>query len=141
MPIQNRDLEAGTRLVGSYRKERYVCTVEEGEDGKLVYVLEDSRRFRSPSSAASAIMNGKAVNGWLFWSLEGEAQKAEPSEETPKKANGKGKILSRTPNQKGLAEGQTRWFCNACMGSFVGEGAEAPEACPKGHRESDLVEA
>ncbi len=70
MPILNRSLEVGTRLVGSYRKERYVCTVEQEEDGKLVYVLEDGRRSKSPSSAASALMDGKAVNGWRFWSLE-----------------------------------------------------------------------
>ena len=61
-------------------------------------------------------MGGKVANGWRFWSLDGEAPAAEPAAEKPKakQANGKnGKLISRTPNQKGLAEGQTRWFCNA----------------------------
>jgi len=84
--------------------------------GFPAFVLEDGRRFKSPSSAASAVMGGKVANGWRFWALEGEAPAAEPAAEKPKakQANGKnGKLISRTPNQKGLAEGQTRWFCNA----------------------------
>jgi len=122
---------------------RYVCTVEreKGEDGKLAFVLGDGRRFKSPSSAASAVMGGSAANGWRFWSLEGEAP-AEPAAEKPKakKANGNGaksKLISRTPNQKGMPEGQVRWFCNGCMASFLVEGEAEPEACPQGHRADD----
>ena len=36
-----------------------------------------------------------------------------------------------------MAEGTTRWFCSACMAAFTIEGTEAPEACPKGHRNDD----
>ena len=39
-----------------------------------LFVLEDGRKFKSASSAASAVMGGKAVNGWRFWSVQG----AEP---------------------------------------------------------------
>ena len=142
MVITNRDLPEGTRLVANYKKQAYVCTVEKGEDGKLAYVLEDGRRFKSPSSAASAVMGGSAANGWRFWSLEGEAPAAKPAAEKPKvkKANGNGtksKLISRTPNQKGVPEGQVRWFCNGCMASFVVEGPDEPEACPQGHRADD----
>ncbi len=140
MAITNRDLPQGTRLVANYKKTRYICVVEKDAEGKASYVLEDGRRFKSPSSAASAVMGGSAANGWRFWSLEGEAPAAEPAAEKPKakKANGKnGKVISKTPNQKGVPEGQVRWFCNGCMASFLVEGADEPEACPQGHRADD----
>ena len=164
MAITNRDLPEGTRLAANYKKQAYVCVVEKGEEGKPAFVLEDGRRFKSPSSAASAVMGGSAANGWRFWSLEGEAPAAEPAAEKekakgksvgersfaearrqdeaakPKKANGNGtrsKLISRTPNQKGVPEGEARWFCNGCMASFVVEGDAEPEACPQGHRADD----
>ena len=38
--------------------------VEKAEEGgKLAFVLEDGKRYKSASSAASALMGGKAVNG------------------------------------------------------------------------------
>ena len=84
MAITNRDLPEGTRLVASYKKQTFVCVVEKGEEGKLAFVLEDGRRFKSPSSAASAVMGGSAANGWRFWSLEGEALATEPAAEKAK---------------------------------------------------------
>jgi len=140
MAITNRDLPEGTRLAANYKKQTFVCTVEKDEEGKLAFVLGDGRRFKSPSSAASAVMGGSAANGWRFWSLEGEAPATEPAAEKPKakKGNGKnGKLISRTPNQKGVPEGQVRWFCNGCMASFLVEGEAEPEACPQGHRADD----
>jgi hypothetical protein len=111
-------------------------------------VLEDGKRFTSPSAAGSAVMGGTACNGWRFWAVEGEApatkeHKAEaaPNREPKGKAGGIGekqmKLIARTPNQRGLAEGQTRYFCNACMKSFLVEGEAEPEACPEGHRAND----
>ena len=141
MVITNRDLPEGTRLAANYKKQAYVCAVEKDAEGKLAFVLEDGQRFKSPSSAASAVMGGSAANGWRFWSLEGEAPQTEakPAAERPaKKANSKnGKVISRTPNQKGTPEGQTRFFCNGCMASFLVEGEAEPEACPQGHRADD----
>ena len=55
MPIQNRKLEVGTRLVGTYKKEEYACTVEEDGAGKLVYVLADGRRFQSPFASPPGV--------------------------------------------------------------------------------------
>ena len=76
MAIENRDLPVGTRLEATYKKVRYVCTVEAGDDGKLAFVLEDGKRFTSPSSAATAIIKG-AANGWRFWSVEGATPAAD----------------------------------------------------------------
>ena len=140
MPIENRSLLAGTRLVANYKKQTHVCTIEADEEGKTAFVLPDGRRFKSPSSAASAIMGGKAVNGWRFWSLEGEGAepKAQATTDKPEKKNGAGsKLISRTPNQKGVTEGQVRYFCNGCMASFTAPTGQEPTECPAGHRIDD----
>ena len=64
--------------MANYKKQRYVCVVEADEEGKLAFVLEDGKRFKSPSSAASAVMGGSAANGWRFWALESEQTAAAP---------------------------------------------------------------
>lgn len=48
---------------------------EAGEEGKVMYRLEDGREFKSPSAAGTAI-TGKACNGWAFWSV-GAAEVSE----------------------------------------------------------------
>jgi hypothetical protein len=148
MAIENRNLEAGTRLVANYKKQHYVCTVEEaeGHDG-LVYVLEDASRHKSPLAAAMKVMGGKAVNGWRFWTLEGNEKpaaadidellkSAEKPAKGPKARKAK-KLIYRSPNQQRVAEGKTRWFCTACMKSFVQDGDAEPQVCPEGHRIDD----
>ena len=132
MSIENRKLEPGTRLSARYKKQVYTTEVVETPEG-LRFRLEDGREYKSPSAAGKAVVGG-ACNGWRFWSLEGE----EPAtrEEKPQAAEGNGKehkLISRVPNQKGVPEGQTRYFCNACMKSFFTEGT--PERCPEGHAE------
>ena len=129
MAIQNRNLEVGTVVVGTYKKERYECRIGE-EDGRLSFVLGDGRRFKSASAAASAVMGGKAVNGWLFWSLDGTQAAEEPR--SPK-ASSRGKLIRRLPNQRGTEERKARYWCNACMKSFIGEADELPAKCPAGH--------
>ncbi len=86
MPLENRNLEAGTRLAARYKGTTYTCEVVQTEEG-LRYRLEDGKDFKSPSSAASAVMGGMAANGWRFWSLAEElAEKAAaPKKESPKK--------------------------------------------------------
>ncbi len=93
MAIQNRELTPGMVLSGTYKKACYRCQVE-AEDERLVFVLGDGLRFKSVSAAASAIMEGKAVNGWLFWSLD-EAQPKEPVE--PRKPKGFRRVAGETP--------------------------------------------
>ena len=39
MPIENRELTAGTRLVARYKKQEHTATVVEGEEGGLRYRL------------------------------------------------------------------------------------------------------
>jgi len=82
MAIENRDLEAGTKLVAKYKKEDYRAEVVAGEEGKVKYRLADGKEFKSLSSAGTAITT-KACNGWNFWSVVTEAEK--PSEEEPSK--------------------------------------------------------
>ena len=136
MAIEDRNLTVGTRLVASYRKQAHACMVEKAEEGDgKVFVLEDGRKFKSASAAASAVMGGKAVNGWRFWSVQGTKPKAKEGGEKPETQASKSKrLVYRVPNQKGIAEGQSRWFCRACMKGFVIGGDRQPEACPAGHR-------
>ncbi len=135
MPIQNRSLSPGTLLVATYKKERYECLVEE-KDGKAVFILPDGRRLKSASAAASAVMGGKAANGWLFWSLaeEPEGKKLLQTPAAPSK------LIRRQPNQQGLEAGKTRYWCNGCMKSFIAEAGELPEKCPAGHAEEREVQ-
>ena len=138
MAIEDRNLTVGTRLVANYRKQAHACMVEKADDGEGVrFALEDGRKFKSASSAASAVMSGKAVNGWRFWSVQGAEPKDKEGGEKPETQTSKSKrLVYRVPNQKGIAEGQSRWFCRACMKGFVVEdGGGQPEACPDGHRE------
>jgi len=158
--IKNRELPAGTRLVATYKKQAYVCTVEEGEDGKKAYVLEGGRRYTSPSAAASAIMGGIAANGWRWWSVEGsepasasapvEAAKAAKRDKAPAKKkgtktgggtkktgrrrNGNHPLLHPTASQEGVAEGRVAWFCDACADVFTMPAGVEPRQCPAGHR-------
>jgi hypothetical protein len=144
MAIEDRNLPVGTRIWANYKKARYVCTVEAGEEeGGLAFVLEDGSRHKSPSAAGSKVMGGKAVNGWRFWTVEGDAPAAPAPEAKPeRKARGSrknkpSKTITKMADQTGAAEGQTRFFCSACMDAFAVEGTEEPEACPKGHRNDD----
>jgi hypothetical protein len=78
MPIENRELAAGTRLVARYKKQDRSCEVVETAGG-LRYRLDDGTEHRSPSSAGKAVTGG-ACNGWVFWSIEG----TEPPKRQPK---------------------------------------------------------
>jgi hypothetical protein len=77
MPIENRNLEPGTRLVALYKKEDRTCEVVETADG-LRYRLDDGTEHKSPSSAGKAATGG-ACNGWVFWSVAGTEKPKRPS--------------------------------------------------------------
>jgi hypothetical protein len=89
MPIENRNLEAGTRLVARHKGKEHTCEVVETKDG-LRYRVDDPEYkdffFNSPSSAGRAVTGGVAVNGWKFWSLEGTLKERAPKSEKPAKA-------------------------------------------------------
>src|SRR5208283_525281 len=150
MPIENRNLTKGTKLTGRYHKQTYSCEVVEDAEGKLRYHLEDGREFKSPSAAGMAI-TGHACDGWKFWSLQTEevaedkSQTVSPAETAIADASQKTKpepIKDATktdpkktgvflvPNQKGVPEGQIRWFCRDCGKSFIASAVEVPGICP-----------
>ena len=105
MAIEDRNLTVGTRLVANYRKQANACMVEKADEGEGVrFVPEDGRKFKSASSAASAVMGGKAVNGWRFWSVQGTKPQAQEGREKPETQASKSKrLIYRVPNQKGIA--------------------------------------
>ena len=74
MPIENRNLEPGTKLIATYKKETHHALVVAGEDGKVRYQLVpyDGKEYKSPSSLGTAV-TGKSCNGWTFWSVDTSA--------------------------------------------------------------------
>lgn len=141
MPIENRNMTPGTKLFAKYKKTEYKAEVIAGEEGKVLYKLEDGQTFKSPSAAGSAIMGGKACNGWRFWSVEESYDWAneEPSdepvkpEESQSETESKPSTFRKVPNQRGVTEGNVRLYCNGCKSSFEAPVGEQPEACPQGH--------
>jgi len=114
MPIENRNLEPGTRLAARYKGATHTCEVVQTEEG-IRYRLEDGREFKSPSSAASSVMGGMAANGWRSWSL---AEEVTEKTRTAKKERKSGK--------NGLVE---RWRCLHCMHIYKTEKSAASCRC------------
>jgi hypothetical protein len=143
MALENRNLEAGTRLVARYKGQTDSAEVVQTEEG-LRYRLEDGREFKSPSAAGSAVMGGVACNGWRFWSLAGEGKAAAPKKERKapapkaapkaKKPAPKTQGFQRLPNGEGAAEATAKFFCDACMAAFEAPVDSEPATCPKGHQ-------
>ena len=131
MAIENRNLEAGTKLIARYKKQEYRAEVIAGEGDKIMYRLNDGRQFKSPSAAGTAI-TGEACNGWAFWSVEPDSSHTEPDgAETLEQASAT--VFRRVPNQKGVEEGEVRLYCDACQKSFNVRADQQPENCPQGH--------
>ena len=78
MAIENRDLPIETRLVATYKKQHYEVVVEEGPTYRIDVAAQralEGKTFKSPSSAAMAIIGG-AANGWRFTPFCGCARRA-----------------------------------------------------------------
>jgi hypothetical protein len=154
MPITNRTLTPGLVLTARYKKVDYTCTVEQGEGDTLVFVLADGSRHTSLSAAGTAIMGGTiACNGWRFFSRPDEtsekapkatkpAADAKPARQAkaPRKPEAKAKaktggtrVIRKLPNQQGVPADQVRYFCSACMDSFLAPAEAALGPCPQGH--------
>ncbi len=137
MPINDRNLKGGEKLVARYKGQEHTVLVLADDKGGLGFELDGDTIHKSLSAAGSAVMGGVACNGWRFWSPEGELKQAAPKE--PKaKANGKARTatvrnLKKISNQKGVPPGQIKWHCSSCQKSFLALAATAPEACPEGH--------
>jgi hypothetical protein len=128
MPISDRNLKPGTKLVARYKKEEHTAEVVKTEEG-LRYRLADDREFKSPSSAGSAITGG-ACNGWRFWSIAG-SEEAKPKKAPKRKAT--------NPGFERLEDG--RYWCNACADGFEAPKGVDPKGCPKGHQPGEKPEA
>ena len=134
MAVDKQEFTAGTRLTGRYKKATYMVEVVETGEGKRIR-LEDGREYKSLSAAGSAIMGGKAVNGWRFWSLESEGA-AQAGQEQTERPNGKERkppALRPMSSQEGVPNGQTRWWCEACCDAFLAPASITPVGCPQGH--------
>ncbi len=100
MPIENRELAAGTRLVARYKKTERTCEVVQTDNG-LRYKLDDGTEHKSPSSAGKAAMGGVACNGWRFWSIQGtETPKREPKATANKLAKAEKEPAAKKPVAK-----------------------------------------
>lgn len=140
MPIEDRNLAAGTTLVATYKKERYTAQVIEAEEGDgVAFKLDiDGSVHKSPSAAASKVMDGASANGWRFWSIEGqEPQKKERPAKAEKKTSAKrtpSKNIRKIRKQDRSDEGLVGYFCSACQkGWYVDVQDGVPTECPEGH--------
>ena len=144
MAIEDRNLGEGTVLVAKYKGKEHRVLVLADADGKLGFELDGKTIFKSLSSAGKDVMGGVACNGWRFWTPEGEVKAAEPKPEKPAKAKATKartvQLIKKVPNQKGVVEGSTKWFCSGCMKGFVAEGTTVPEACPEGHPKEETAD-
>lgn len=154
MPINDRNLEAGTKLTAKYKGQEHTVLVLADEEGGLGFELDNGTIFKSLSAAGSAVMNGVACNGWRFWTSVAE-RAGSPGEAAPgptrsatvpkPKKNGQRsvavKTIRRVPNQHSVPPGSTKWFCSGCMKSFLHESALGePAACPEGHAREQIDE-
>jgi hypothetical protein len=126
MPIEDRQLAAGTRLVARYKKADRTCEVVETAEG-LRYRLDDGTEHRSPSSAGKAAMDGVACNGWRFWSIAGtEKPKREPKAKAEKPAKAKAapkksaraKSAKRGKAMRAASTGES-YGCGVCPETFL----------------------
>ena len=159
MAIENRNLEVGTTLIATYKKQSYHGLVIAGDDREIRYQLEpyDGKEFKSASALGTAI-TGKSCNGWSFWSVDtgettvtetatptevgtpaNEAKDPEEPTYTPLEEDSSeppSAKFHRVPNQKGVDEGQVRLHCYTCKNSFIVPQEKNPETCPAGHQPS-----
>ena len=143
MALDNRNLAAGTKLVATYKKAQHGCEVIATDNG-IAFQLADGKTYMSPSSAGKAITGRVSCDGWKFWSLaDGEMPTAADAPATPERkakapkpsvvATKMVKLIKKLPNQKGVEEGSTRFFCSGFMKAFVTQSTLMPETCPEGH--------
>ena len=137
MALENRDLKAGQKLVARYKGQEHTVLVLGDDKAGLGFELDGKTIYKSLSTAGNAVTGG-SVNGWRFWSQEGDlkakrATEAKPAGRKSVTPGARVKQIRRVPNQKGVADGQIKWHCSACMASFLHDGTADPDACPQGH--------
>ena len=91
------------------------------------YQVDGGEIFKSPSSAAKHVTGG-AVNGWVFWSVEGTekpkrepkakaARKQSPAAKKPTKASKKSKA-KKGKAMRAASKGVASYGCGACGETF-----------------------
>jgi hypothetical protein len=105
MPIENRNLEPGTRLLATYKKDTYHALVVASAEGKVLYQLSpyDGREFKSPSSLGTAV-TGKACNGWTFWSVDTSDVETEGEDAVAPVEADESTLEEDTPDSTGESE-------------------------------------
>ena len=145
MPIENRNLTKGTKLTGRYHKQTYSCEVVEdcgretalpsggwtgiqepfgcrhGHHRTFLRRLEILECVTEENAAAPKAENQEAVPA-----AEPTNCRACGAAKTDPKKTG----VFLVPNQKGVPEGQIRWFCRDCGKSFIASAVEVPGVCP-----------
>jgi rubrerythrin len=87
-------------------------------------------------------ITGHSCDGWKFWGLQKEENAPAPDAKqiveavAPTKTDLKKIGVFLVPNQKGVPEGQIRWFCRECGKSFIASAVEIPGVCPAKHQAS-----
>lgn len=146
MVVENRNLAVGTVLTVTYKKAKHRCLVVKTDKG-LGFELASGEIYASPSSAGKAITGRVSCDGWKFWSVADGTPPIDPPSETadakipdspasrPSSAAGRKMLrnIRKMPNQKGVPEGSTKFWCSACMKGFLVEGTATPETCSEGH--------
>ena len=135
MAVEKREFRAGTVLVARYKKQAYRLTVVATEQG-VRFRLEDGQEFKSLSAAGSHLMDGKAVNGWRFWTLEGEGRLAGAGRLGTAQAQPRSvgaPLIHEMENQENVPARRRRWWCTACCDGFLVPANMTPLGCPKGH--------
>jgi len=138
MPLENRNLEAGTVLWARYKGKERMCEVVQTADG-LRYRLDDGAEHKSPSSAGKVAMGGVSCNGWRFWSIAGTEtatsakgkkvpagkkpakakaaakQSAKAKAAKPKKSKG---VRAVAKSERRVAEETASYGCGVCSETF-----------------------
>ena len=97
MALENRDLKAGQKLLARYKRQDHTILVLAGENGDLAFELDNTTIYKSLSTAGNAVTGG-SVNGWRFWSLEGELKPKRDAE--AKSADSRFSNVARTNGGK-----------------------------------------
>ncbi len=141
MPIENRRLEPGTKLVAKYKGKAHTAEVIAAKDGAVRYRLADGREFASPSAAGKAVMGGVACNGWRFWSVAGAGAKPsdgpEPGPSRPTSPDA-ARTAPGGPDGPRDAEGRRQRADRAHVGeAYRGPEGQRQQAGHAGHGQGD----
>jgi len=156
-------LVPGTEFVANYKKTRYTATVREdgiyvfpapltpgpfktlSGAGRAVMggIACNGWRFWSPANGEPTVRTAKAARhpdaqGFREGTDEEfiaavEADGGTVTRDATAPRPRLARQIKRVPNQKGVEEGKTRWFCSACMAGFQEETGITPATCPQGH--------